>query len=188
MKFHWPWPAVPLTEVFWLPSPIPLNTPGTKLETHRKSAIDRNVGDRRVVEGSAGLRVGGVHDRERFGDGDRLRGCAGLQREGHTNVAADFHLNVLALDGLEAHEFSAHRVDTWNQVGSRILAGRVRDQRSVVTARDVDDRHFGAGDGPTRLIRNLARDTPGVELSAQWNARQQQSDRRGQQQWRFPKI
>ena len=119
------------------------------------AAIDGQIGEELVFQRAAGLGVGRVYDGDGFGDGDSLGLLAGLHADVHANIAAGADLDILALDGLKAHELGADGVDAGIEIGSGVLSSAVGGQGS----RDrlwpyVGDRHRGGSDSAAALIGN----------------------------------
>ena len=97
-----------------------------------------------LLERAAQGGVGGLHQRDRFGDGDGLGLLAGLKGQVNSNFLANLQHNVLAFKLLEPFGLDADGIGAGNQRGSVILAGLIGGQRSRHASLRVYDGYRGA--------------------------------------------
>ncbi len=128
------------------------------------AAIQRHIVDVRVVESAAQRGVGGFHQRNRFGDGDRLNLIARLHRQVYTHFFTYLQHDVLALDGLETFGLDANLICAWIESGSVVLSCVIRRQGFCHASVCVRDSHRGAGYDASSLVCDRPEDTARTAL------------------------
>ncbi len=89
------------------------------------ASIQRQLVDLEIGDGAAELGIGGIDERDLFGDGHGLRLLTGLQDQIDTNVLADLDDNAGTFDGAEAGGGGADGVGAGDDVARQVLARSV---------------------------------------------------------------
>src|SRR5438128_1856149 len=108
------------------------------------ASIQRHIVDGCIFEYATKGPARGIHQRDRFADGDGFALLAGLYSHVDSNLRADLDHNVLTVQPLEPRELGADRVCAGNQIGSVILARLIRGQGSREASVLVDYAYRGA--------------------------------------------
>src|SRR4029077_16705825 len=100
--------------------------------------------------------VSGLHQRNGFGDRNRLRLRAGLNSQVSPNLLANPKLDVLALQLLESIGLGADCIRARKQLRGVVLPGVIRGEGSCDTSVFVDDCYRGTRYNPATLVCNRA--------------------------------
>src|SRR5437867_6914727 len=108
------------------------------------TSIQRHIVDGCICEYATKGSGGGIHQRDRFVDGDGLTLLAGLYGQVDSNLRADLNHNVLTVQPLEPRELGADQVCAGNQIGGLIQPRLIRGQGSREASVLVDYAYRGA--------------------------------------------